>query len=78
MALYVAMAMFSYVSKRHKHTLRNSDVNFILSRTNSEYDEDDDRGAALWNSIPGGIKRSRNLRSFRMGVNNAVLIFKFV
>ena len=28
---------FPYVSQRHKHTLRNSDVNLILPRPNTEY-----------------------------------------
>ena len=28
-------------------------------------------GAASWNSIPGDIRRSQNLRNFRISVNSA-------
>ena len=60
---------FSYVSQRHKHTLRNSDVNLILQNTGKNALVSS--GAALWNSIPGDIRGSLNVRNFRVSVNNA-------
>ena len=63
----------SYVSQRHKHTLRNSDVNLVSPRPNTEYGKKcfSYSGATLWNFIPGDIRRSRYLRNFRIKVNSA-------
>ena len=48
------------------------DINLILLRHNTECGEKcfSVSGAALWNSIPGNIRRSRNFGSFRVVVNN--------
>ena len=70
---------FPYVSQRHKYTLRNSDVNLILPRPNTEYGKKYFfySETVLWSSITGDIRRSRNLRNFRISVNRANGKFKY-
>ena len=66
---------FEYVCQRHDHKLRNADVNLILPRPTTEYGKKafSYSGAALWNSIPGDIRKSHTLRRFKIGLGSISL-----
>ena len=66
----------SYVCQRHEHKLRNADINLILPRPNTEYGEKtfSYSGAALWNSIPGDIRKAQTLRLFKIGLASSSLL----
>ena len=66
----------SYVCQRHKHKLRNADINLILPRPNTEYGKKtfSYSGVALWNSIPGDIRKSQTLRCFKLELASSSLL----
>ena len=66
----------SYVCQRHEHKLRNADINLILPRPNIEYGKKtfSYSGAALWNSIPGDIRKAQTLRLFKIGLASSSLL----
>ena len=59
----------SHVCQRHEHKLRNADINLILPRPNTGYGKKtcSFSGAALWNSVPGDIRKAQTLRRFKIG-----------
>ena len=66
----------SYVCQRHEHKLRNADINLILPRPNTEYGKKtfSYSGAALWNSIPGDIRKAQTLWRFKIGLASSSLL----
>ena len=68
----------SYVCQRHGHKLRNADtcIHLILPRPNTEYGKKTFSygGAALWNSIPGDIRKAKTLRRFKIGLASSSLL----